>query len=144
MKTKIGISSCLLGFKCKYNGLSNYIEEIEELKSKYELVPICPEVLGGLGVPRPPAEIKNDKVINANSIDVTENYQLGAIKALEILKENNVKIVILKSKSPSCGYKKIYDGSFTHSLKNGNGVSSNLFLKHGIKIYNENNFKDLL
>ena len=68
MKTKIGISSCLLGFKCKYNGLSNYIEEIRELRSKYELGPICPEVLGGLGVPRPPAEIKNDKVINATSI----------------------------------------------------------------------------
>ena len=144
MKTKIGISSCLLGCNCKYNGLSNYVKEIEELKSKYEFVSICPEVLGGLSIPRPPAEIKNNRVININNIDVTLNYQMGASKALEILKENNVKIAILKSNSPSCGYEKIYDGSFTHTLKEGNGISTNLFLQNGIKIYNENNFKDLL
>lgn len=144
MKIKIGVSSCLLGVNCKYNGKSNYNEQIVALQNKYDLIPICPEVLGGLSIPRVPAEIRNNKVINENNIDVTKNYQEGAKKALTILKENDVKIVIMKSKSPSCGYQKIYDGSFSHTLKEGNGIATDLFLKNGITILTENNFKDLL
>lgn len=144
MKIKIGVSSCLLGVNCKYNGKSNYNEQLVALQNKYDLIPICPEVLGGLSIPRVPAEIRNNKVINENNIDVTKNYQEGAKKALTILKENDVKIVIMKSKSPSCGYQKIYDGSFSHTLKEGNGIATDLFLKNGITILTENNFKDLL
>lgn len=134
----------MLGIKCKYNGLSNYNEQINSLKEKYEFIPICPEVLGGLSIPRIPAEIKDSKVINKDNIDVTKNYIEGAEKALKILKEHDIKIVILKSKSPSCGYREIYDGTFTHTLKEGNGKATDLFLKNGITVLTENNFKDLL
>lgn len=141
---KIAVSSCLLGICTKYDGKSNYNEEICKLKEKYELIPICPEVLGGLETPRVPAEIVGNKVINNNEIDVTNNYTDGAIKALKILKENNIKIAILKSKSPSCGKGEVYDGTFTHTLVKGDGVTTQLFLNEDIIVYNENNFYDLL
>lgn len=137
---KIGVSSCLLGINCKYNGKSNYNESILKLKEKYELVPICPEVLGGLPTPRIPSEIINDKVINKEGIDVTYNYNLGAQKALKILKDNNISIVILKAKSPSCGKNKIYDGTFTSTLIDGNGVTVKLFLENNITVYDENDY----
>ena len=137
---KIGVSSCLLGINCKYNGQSNKNEGIIKLKEKYELVPICPEVLGGLSTPRIPAEIIKDKVINKEGIDVTKNYNNGANKALQILKENNINIVILKSKSPSCGRDKVYDGTFSHVLIDGQGISAKLFSKNNITIYDENDY----
>ena len=137
---KIGVSSCLLGINCKYNGQSNKNEGIIQLKEKYELVPICPEVLGGLPTPRIPAEIIKDKVINKQGIDVTRNYNDGANKALQILKENNINIVILKSKSPSCGRDRIYDGTFSHILIEGQGVSAKLFSDNNITIYDENDY----
>lgn len=141
---KIGVSSCLLGINCKYNGLSNYNEGIIKLKEKYELVPICPEVLGGLPTPRIPAEIIGDKVINQSNIDVTYNYQEGAKKALEILRDNNINVVILKSKSPSCGRDKVYDGSFNHTLIDGSGIAAKLFKENNITIYDENDYMLLL
>ena len=141
---KIAVSSCLLGINCKYNGQSNYNEEIIKLKEKYEIIPICPEVLGGLPTPRIPSEIVEDKVINQQCIDVTVNYKQGALKALNILKENNITIAILKSKSPSCGINKVYDGTFSHTLIEGHGVTTKLFLENNITVYDENNFKDLL
>lgn len=140
---KIAVSSCLLGINCKYNGDSNYNEKIINLKKDHTLIPICPEVLGGLDTPRVPAEIVGDKVINQQGVDVTSNYQLGAMKALAILKENNIDVVILKAKSPSCGMGKVYDGTFNHILIDGDGITTQLFKKNGIKIYNENNFEDI-
>lgn len=144
MRKKIAVSSCLLGINCKYNGSSNYNEAIMQLQDEYELIPICPEVLGGLSTPRIPAERIGDKVINKEEIDVTNNYHLGALKALEILKKENIDIAILKSKSPSCGKGYIYDGTFSNSLIEGNGVTTDLFLNNGIKVVNEFNFKDFL
>lgn len=140
---KIAVSSCLLGICCKYNGKSNYNKEICALKEKHQLIPICPEVLGGLSIPRIPAEIIKDQVINQEGVNVTKNYIQGAKKAYQILEENDIRVVILKSKSPSCGKGEIYDGTFSHTLIEGNGITSQLFLEKNIKIYNENNFKDL-
>lgn len=140
---KIGVSSCLLGYCCKYDGKSNYNNDIIELGKEHELIPICPEVLGGLSIPRFPAEIINDKVINTKGEDVTLNYVSGANRALEILRSDGVEVVILKSKSPSCGMNKIYDGTFSHTLTNGHGIATRVFLENGITIYDENNFKDL-
>lgn len=142
MPKKIAVSSCLLGINCKYNGSSNYNEAIVKLKENYELIPICPEVLGGLPIPRIPAERIGNKVINKSQVDVTNNYHLGALKALKILKNENIDIAILKSKSPSCGKEYIYDGTFTSSLVEGNGVTTDLFLDNGITVLNEFNFKD--
>lgn len=141
---KIAISSCLLGINCKYNGKSNYNEDIIKLKEKYEIVPICPEVLGGLPTPRIPSEIINNKVVNQEGIDVTFEYVTGANKALQILKENNIKIAILKAKSPSCGKGEIYDGTFSHTIIEGNGITTKLFIENDILVLNEYNFHQYL
>lgn len=141
---KIAVSGCLLGINCKYNGKSNYNEEILKLKEKYEIVPICPEVLGGLPTPRIPSEIINNKVINQEGTDVTLEYITGANKALQILKDNNIKIAILKAKSPSCGKGEIYDGTFSHTIIEGNGITAKLFLENDILVLNEYNFHQYL
>ena len=141
---KILISSCLIGNNTKYNGKNNYIKEIEQLKLKYELIPICPEVLGGLSIPRDPSEINNDKVISINGKDVTKEFNIGANKALNIALLNNIKYALLKDGSPSCGNTYIYDGTFKNNKIDGIGITTKLLKSHNIKIYNENNINELL
>ena len=141
---KLLISSCLIGNNTKYNGKNNYIKEIEQLKLKYELIPICPEVLGGLSIPRDPSEINNDKVISINGKDVTKEFNIGANKALNIALLNNIKYALLKDGSPSCGNTYIYDGTFKNNKINGIGITTKLLKSHNIKIYNENNLNELL
>ena len=101
------ISSCLLGNNVKYNGKNNYIKEVELLKNKYNLIVICPEVMGGLSIPRIPSEILNDKVINKEGIDVTSNFIKGKDEAIKLVKKYNIKKALLKEGSPSCGSKYI-------------------------------------
>lgn len=141
---KILISACLLGINCKYNGKNNYNPLIEKLKEKYELIPICPETLGGLPIPRTPSEIINNKVISSDNIDVTNNFNLGAIKSLEIAKNNNIVVAILKDGSPSCGSNYIYDGTFTKNKINGEGITARLLKENNIKIYSEFDIELLL
>ena len=141
---KLLISSCLIGNNTKYNGKNNYIKEIEQLKLKYELIPICPEVLGGLSIPRDPSEINNDKVISINNKDVTKEFNIGANKALNIALLNNIKYALLKDGSPSCGNTYIYDGTFKNNKIDGIGITTKLLKSHNIKIYNENNLNELL
>ena len=141
---KILISACLVGDKCKYDGHTNYTPLIKDLLEKYELVPFCPEVEGGLPTPRKPSERKGDKVINNAGKDVTRNFQLGAEKALNICKYLNIKIAILKENSPSCGVNQIYDGNFKNKLIKGEGVTTELLRKNGISVYNENQIEELL
>ena len=141
---KLLISSCLIGNNTKYNGKNNYIKEIEQLKLKYELIPICPEVLGGLSIPRDPSEINNDKVISINGRDVTKEFNIGANKALNIALLNNIKYALLKDGSPSCGNTYIYDGTFKNNKIDGIGITTKLLKSNNIKIYNENNLNELL
>ncbi len=138
MKEKILISACLLGVNCKYNGGNNYNEElIQQIKKEYDLIPICPEIYGGLTTPRYPSEIKDEIVINSEGTDVTKNYKKGAEETLKIAKILNVKKAILKSKSPSCGKGKIYNGTFQNILIDGNGITTNLLEKNGIEVITE-------
>ena len=141
---KILISACLVGDKCKYDGHTNYTPLIKDLLEKYELVPFCPEVEGGLPTPRKPSERKGDKVINNVGKDVTRNFELGAEKALNICKYLNIKIAILKENSPSCGVNQIYDGNFNKKLIKGEGVTTELLRKNGIIVYTENQIEELL
>ena len=141
---KIIVSACLLGDNCKYNGGNNYNRELSNFLKDYEVIKVCPEVMGGLSIPRVPSEIKNGKVINQEGVDVTHEYQLGALKTLEIAKDNNIKIAILKSNSPSCGSGKIYDGTFSKTLINGDGVTAKLLKENKIIVLNEENFIDYL
>lgn len=144
MKEKILVSSCLCGNKVKYNGQDNYQPLIEELKQKYDLILICPEVMGGLGIPRNPSEIKDNKVIMNNGRDVTCNYKKGARMSLEIAIKNGCKKALLKEKSPSCGSHSVYDGNFNGTLIRGQGITTKLLASADIKIYSEDMISELL
>lgn len=143
-KPNLLISECLCGVCCRYDGDHNKIDCLEELKSLYNLIPVCPEVLGGLLTPRSPAERIGDRVQTRNGIDVTEQFKRGAELALAIAIDKNCLYALLKAKSPSCGYGEIYDGTFTRTLVNGVGVTSELLLQHNIQIYTEKNVQDLI
>ena len=141
---KILVSACLLGENTKYNGLNNLNKEIINLKSQFELIPICPEVLGGLYIPRLKSEIKDSKVFMENGCDVTSNFILGANCALNIIKDNNISYAILKDGSPSCGKSYIYDGNFNNNKIKGSGITAKLLIENNINIYSENEINKLL
>ncbi|UCD04583.1 MAG: DUF523 domain-containing protein [Candidatus Woesearchaeota archaeon] len=130
-------SACLLGIKCRYDGRSKPSDKVLELSKKEVLIPVCPEQLGGLPTPRIPQEIVGDRVINKSGEDVTENFNKGAEEVLEIARIFGVKEAILKQKSPSCGCGKISDGTFSGNVIDGDGVTTELLKKNGIKVISE-------
>lgn len=138
------VSACLLGENCKWNGRNNAREHIIILKEKYNLIPFCSEVLGGLPTPRIPAEIRGNKIINQIELDVTKYFTRGAQRALEIAKKNNCKYAILKDHSPSCGVNKIYDGTFSRQLTDGMGVTAKLLTKNHIQVFGDDEIEKLL
>lgn len=133
-KEKILVSSCLLGLNCRYDGGNNYSKEVEEFLKNYEIIPICPEIMGGLPTPRTPSERQADRVINKEGKDVTEQYEKGARECLFLAQKYDVKKALLKLRSPSCGSKEIYDGTFSHTIIEGDGVTAELFKKNGIEV----------
>lgn len=134
---KILISACLVGLSCRYDGQAKPVDGIEELQKKHTLIPFCPECMGGLPTPRPPAEIVEDRVVNKEGADVTEAYQKGAEETLRLCKLLWCDCAILKEKSPSCGHGKVYDGTFSGTLTEGNGITAALLQKEGIPVYGE-------
>lgn len=129
-------SACLAGMACKYNGKNNNVDErVVQLVKEGKAVPVCPEMLGGLEVPRIPSEIKGNKVIMANGKDVTEAFEKGAQMALAITKAIKADTAILMPRSPSCGSDYIYDGQFCRCLIKGDGVFVRLLKNEGIKVY---------
>lgn len=141
---KIGVSACLVGKNTKYDGGNNYNKYVLEYLKDKEVVLICPEVFGGLPTPRIPSEQINDKVINSNNEDVTKQFVDGANEALKRLQQQNVNVVILKERSPSCGYKKIYDGTFSKTIIDGNGVFAKLAIENGFIIYTESDIENII
>lgn len=137
------VSACLLGIQCRYKGDGCPCEGIIALSQKHTLIPVCPEQLGGLATPRPPAERVGDRVMNREGVDVTGAYTLGAEHAVRIAKLNNVRVAIMKAKSPSCGSGKVYDGTFSGRLVPGDGVCAEMLKAAGIKVYNEENYEDI-
>ena len=131
---KILVSACLLGLNCKYDGVNNYSEEIDEFLKDYDVIPICPEIMGGLPTPRVPSEVLGDKVITKEGKDVTLQFKKGAEEVLFLAKKYNIKKALLKAKSPSCGNGQIYDGSFSHTLVDGDGVTAKLLKENGIEV----------
>jgi uncharacterized protein YbbK (DUF523 family) len=134
---KILVSACLLGENCKYNGGNNKNDKVIELGEKHTLIPICPECFGGLPIPRVASEIKDGRVYSKNGNDVTEEFNDGAEKALYVAEESGCQIAILKERSPSCGFGKVYDGTFSGNLVTGNGITAQLLYDHGITILGE-------
>ena len=139
----IAVSSCIAGIKCRYNGKDSYNPPlIESIKGNY--IVICPEILAGLSSPRTPCEIIGGsgedvlkgiaRIIDKNGVDITEPMIQGAKQALQICLENNIAKAYLQSKSPTCGCGKIYDGSFSNTLKPGNGIFASLLIQHGIEV----------
>ena len=137
MKKNILVSACLLGTACRYDGKSKPCERVIALSNTYNLIPICPEVMGGLPTPRVPSEICGDRVMMKDGRDVTENYNRGAKQALEIARENECTIAILKEKSPSCGSGLIHNGLFDGGLVTGDGITTRLLKKEGIRVLGE-------
>jgi uncharacterized protein YbbK (DUF523 family) len=130
-------SACLLGIKCRYDGRSVLNEKIIELAKKEKLLPFCPEVLGGLPVPREQTELKNGKAITKSGKDVTSFFEKGAEETLKIARSFDIKEAILKQRSPSCGCGQIYDGTFSGKITKGDGITAALLKKNGIKIISE-------
>jgi len=141
---KILVSNCLLGCDCRYKGDGCACQQIIDLAGEHTLIGVCPEQMGGLSTPRAPSEIQEDgSLLNTDGIDVTEQYMRGANMALYLAKLNNVDFAILKAKSPSCGKGRIYDGTFSGGMRDGNGVTVQLLLDNGIPVYSENDLDDL-
>ena len=140
---KLLVSACLLGTPCRYDGKSKPCDAVIALCSRFDLLPVCPEVMGGLPTPRIPSEIQGDSVRMRDGTDVTENYRLGAQKALEIAQKNGCTTAILKEKSPSCGKGAVYDGSFCGVLVSGDGICTQLLLKNGIRVLGESEIDSL-
>ena len=136
-KTAILVSACLLGVCCRYDGESKPNSEVIALRDRFILIPICPEEDGGLPTPRTPSERVGDKVLMRDGRDVTENYLKGANLALAKAESFGCAAAILKARSPSCGKGKIYDGSFSGTLTERDGVCAELLIEKGIKVYTE-------
>ena len=128
---KILVSGCLLGENCKYNGGNNYSEKVAEYIKGHEVISVCPECLGGLPTPRIPAEIVDGIVTNREGQVVDEEFRKGAQIALEIARKEQIDVAILQSRSPSCGSKQIYDGTFSGVKVDGQGVFAKLLKEQG-------------
>ena len=137
MKETWIISACLAGIPCRYDGNACPIDLSGEHLKDIQLIPVCPEVLGGLKTPRIPNEIREGRVYDRDGRDVTEYFRKGAEETLRIAKEQHVTCALLKQKSPSCGYGLIYDGTFDGRLIPGKGITAGLLEENGIRIITE-------
>jgi uncharacterized protein YbbK (DUF523 family) len=131
------VSACLAGVNCRYDGKSNTVDYVVDLVKRQEAIPVCLEQLGGLTTPRKPAEIINGKVCTAEAVDLTDQFTRGANEALNIAKLAGCKEAILKAKSPSCGYGRIYNGTYSGTLTKGDGLFAKLLSDNGIDIKTE-------
>lgn len=129
---KIAVSACLLGHNCKYSGGNNRSQAVLNYIKGHEVIPVCPETAGGLPTPRIPVELRDGKAINANGEDVTEFFRKGVEKTMEKLAGEHIDLAILQPRSPSCGCKQIYDGTFTKTLIDGKGMFAQALAKAGI------------
>ena len=137
------VSACLCGQPTRYDGIAKPpIPELVSLVESGRAVLVCPECLGGLPTPRPPAEIQGNRVINTNGVDVTPEYRRGAAKTLAVCRKHGITKAILKQNSPSCGSCAVYDGSFSKTTVPGRGITVDLLIKHGITVFDEHNWKE--
>ena len=131
---KIMVSACLLGENCKYDGGNNQNQELIQALSGHTVIPVCPEMMGGLPVPRVPVEIVDGVVRNSRGDSLDAAFRLGAEKALELAERENPVMIILQPRSPSCGVNEIYDGTFSGKLIPGQGLFADLALQAGYDV----------
>lgn len=135
---KIAVSACLLGHNCKYNGGNNHSQKVLDYIDGHEVIPVCPEAAGGLSTPRVPVELKDGRAINREGEDVTEFFRKGVEKTMAKLTREQIDLAILQPRSPSCGCKQIYDGSFTKTLIDGKGMFAQALADAGIPLMDGN------
>ena len=143
-KPKLIVSACLLGENCKYNGGNNKNDSVINLQKDFDVVAVCPECFGGLKIPRLPNEIIDGRAISKDGKDFTAEYLKGARKTLYVAEECGAQYAVLKERSPSCGKGVIYDGTFSGSLTDGNGITADLLIKSGIMVFGESEIEKLL
>ncbi len=142
------VSACLLGIDCKYDGSNNLSHDVLGfLRDEGCFIASCPELLGGLSIPRGPYEIMDGtgkevlegaaRVVSGKGEDVTEEFLRGARETLRVVKRNGVKLAVLKAGSPSCGVGRIYDGTFSGGLIKGDGVTAALLRKEGVRLISD-------
>ncbi len=135
------VSACLLGCPCKYSGGDNFSPAVQAFLKDKDYILCCPEQLGGLPTPRPPAEIQNGRVVSRTGDDVTAAYRKGAEEALRLCRLTGCRAAVLKANSPSCGCGQVHDGSFSGALVPGSGITAQLLKDHGVRVLTE---EDLL
>lgn len=138
------VSACLLGCACRYDGRSKGHPLAQELARRGLAVPVCPEQLGGLATPRAPSEQREGRVVSAAGDDVTAQYRRGAEETLRLARLYGCAAAVLKERSPSCGSGQIYDGTFTKTLTQGDGLTTQMLKKHGITVYGESQIEELI
>ena len=136
------VSACLAGENCKYNGGNNRNEKVLQLMTDNEVITVCPEQMGGLPTPRVPSEIRDGVVTAQSGRIVDTEFRAGAAKCLEIAKREQPDLIILQSRSPSCGVKQRYDGTFTGTLVDGAGVTAKLLIENGFHVIDVSDFAD--
>lgn len=141
---RVLVSACLLGVSCRYDGQSKAYPLVDELCRRYEVVPVCPEILGGLPTPRVPAERRGERVVTKDGGDVTAQYFRGAAEVLRLAQRLGCTVAVLKERSPSCGSGQIYDGSFTGTLTQGSGVAAESLRCAGIRVIGESQLAEFL
>ena len=131
------VSACLLGLRCRYDGQPTPNAAVLALREKHTLIPCCPEQLGGLPTPRSPSEWQGDRIVNKLGQDVTAQYLRGGEEAVKLARTLGCGAAVLKERSPACSSREIYDGSFTGTLKPGEGSAAKALRAAGIPVYGE-------
>ncbi len=134
------VSACLCGVACRYDGGTSTVPALADLHGRGLALAICPEVDGGLPVPRPPCELRNGRALTRDGRDCTEAFRAGATHALGLARLHGIRLAVLKDKSPSCGSAAVYDGSFSRRRIPGRGITAALLMEHGIRVCNERTF----
>lgn len=138
------VSACLLGENCKYSGGNNRSEDVLSFVRGHEVIAVCPEVLGGLSVPRPSAEIVDGVVMNKNGESVDAQFRSGVEKALEMIRGRRIDLAVLQPRSPSCGVRQVYDGTFSGRLREGSGLLAQALKELGVPMVDADRLADYL
>ena len=138
------VSACLMGFRCRYDGDTQRLTCLDALRERHVLIPVCPEVMGGLPTPREPSEIRDGRVVSRDGRDVTEAFRRGAREAEKIARTCGCGCALLKERSPSCGLGKVYDGTFSGTLTDGDGLCARLLADCGLRVIGESRAEELL
>ncbi len=138
------ISACLMGVRCRYDGGTQRLDCLDELMARHVLVPVCPEVLGGLPTPREPSEIVGERVLARTGEDVTAAFAQGAEEAVRIARLSGCTCALLKERSPSCGCGEVYDGTFSGGKRPGDGMTARRLMEAGVRVIGESQAKELL